>query len=462
MKYLNILLLPLLLWACSGEVSKENDKPLTKTKGKEKKVEATALSAGKINAGIKCGSGANETYDIYLPNNFSKEKNWPLIIAFDPQGDGGLPLENYKNLADKYGFVLVGSNYSKNGMQMPAVQQHYRQLVDNISGKLDINKQRFYLAGFSGGAKVATYLGLGDNDVDGVIACGAATKFKVPEKPFIYSAIAGKGDFNSQGMFYSYLVMEKMKLPYTFQYFDGKHEWPPTKTMENTFRWLELEAMKKGEIETDKTKISTWMRESENQLSSISGQGNPLEFEAAYKSLITMYDGLADVSSYKEAIRRRESSGQSATATKQFETSFGAEEAQKSTYVQALNSKDLNWWKNEIEKLKKAAKAKGEGQYQPQRVLGYLGLLVYMQATPMINTNKNQEAEKFVSIYLLLEPENPEAHYLNGILSARKGNAIQAISSLQKAVELGFDDKERLDKQTEFGNLKGKDGFPEL
>lgn len=449
----------MLLFSCSSAEKKEIEHKVEKKNAAAP--EEVKLAAGTINENIKCGNAEGETYDIYLPSSFSKDKEWPLIIAFDPQGDGGLPLENYKSLAEKYGFVMIGSNYSKNGMQMDSVQKHYSQLLDDVSKKVNINKERFYLMGFSGGAKVATYIGLDDNDVDGVIACGAATKFQKPEKPFIYAALAGKGDFNAPGMFFSYDIMQQMGLPYTFHYFDGKHEWPPKEAMENTFKWLELEAIKKGLLAKDDQKVNTWLRESEQELGK-AGSENPIEFETAYRNLIFMYEGLTDVSSYKDALKRMEESGRLKKAHEEFKQRLGDEEMQRSAYVKALNNQDISWWKKEIAKLKKTAGNKDKSGYQAQRVLGYLGLVVYMQATPTINAGKNKTARHFVNIYLELEPENSEAHYLNAILLARENDLNQAMSELQKAVELGFNDWDRLNNEKDFTSLKAKKEFKEL
>lgn len=447
-----------MLLACANEEKGKSDES-----GSSVTTVQVTLTSGTINRDIKCGNTAEETYDLYLPSSFSKDKAWPVIIAFDPQGDGGLPLENYKDLADEYGYVLAGSNYSKNGMEMQSVQQHYNRLTADLAQKVNINRDRFYLIGFSGGAKAATYCGLGDEAVDGIVACGAATNFQVPKRQLLYAAIAGKGDFNSLGMFYGYLAMDKTTLPYTFHYFDGKHEWPPKETIENTFRWFELDAMKNGLLETDKQKVSTWLHDSETNLGKITGLGNPLEFETAYKNLIKMYDGVADVSSYKEALARMKKSGKSASAIKQFEANFSEEEGRKSNYMKAIGSMDLKWWQTEIASLKsRAENGKGEDHYSAQRALGFLGLLTYMQASSYINVHKDAEATKLVGIYLLAEPENPEAHYLNAILLARKGNDKEAITSLKKAVEFGFNDKVRLMKEVDFEKLKSGNDFQKL
>src|SRR5580658_5440998 len=57
---------------------------------------------------------ATQTYALYLPAGYADSAKLPVIIFFDPHGEGALPLNLYHDLADKYHFVLMGSNSSKN------------------------------------------------------------------------------------------------------------------------------------------------------------------------------------------------------------------------------------------------------------------------------------------------------------------------------------------------------------
>lgn len=458
MKRLSLLLLPILLLSCSSEPKQGvTDTPTVAEKKTPANIE---LKKGEVTHGIPCGNG--QTYDLYLPSNYNNSASWAVLFAFDPQGDGSLPLEKYKSLAEEFDVVMVGSNYSKNGLEFNLIKQHYQDLKRDLESRVNTDKSRFYMLGFSGGAKVATQLGLGDNSVQGVIACGAATKFQKPEKTLLYTAIAGMGDFNYPSMFYSYQVMKKMGVPYVFQTFAGKHEWAPEENVAQALRWLNLLEMKNQNIPPDKDLINKWKRTDEAQIGKIA-QSDDLAFYTTYTNLVEMYDGLADVSSYKEAIKRMETSGRANEALKKFEKILQGEESQKAYYMKALNSQNMAWWTKEVNRLKQDQnQAKGEAKHSVQRALGFLGLAVYMQASSAVDKNKNQEAGKLVSIYLLIEPENPEAHYLNAILSARTGDNQGALKALQEAKKHNLTNTERLQTQAEFEALRGMDGFKEL
>lgn len=73
------------------------------------------LSRGQIIADVRCADDATESYALYLPSNYTSERAWPVIFAFDPGGRGLNPVQRYQAAAEKYGYILAGSNNSRNG-----------------------------------------------------------------------------------------------------------------------------------------------------------------------------------------------------------------------------------------------------------------------------------------------------------------------------------------------------------
>ena len=60
-----------------------------------------------------------QTYALYLPSNYSAEHSWPIVYAFDPGARGNNPVELMRAGAQKYGYIIVGSNNSRNGAWKP-------------------------------------------------------------------------------------------------------------------------------------------------------------------------------------------------------------------------------------------------------------------------------------------------------------------------------------------------------
>src|SRR5487761_2262382 len=75
---------------------------------------ADTFETGKVIPHVVCKADAGQSYALYIPAKGNHEL-LPVIYFFDPHGDGSLPLNKYKALADEYNFILIGSNNSKNG-----------------------------------------------------------------------------------------------------------------------------------------------------------------------------------------------------------------------------------------------------------------------------------------------------------------------------------------------------------
>ena len=85
--------------------------------------------------------------------NFSNspEKKFPCIYFFDAHARGSLPVRTYKDLAEKYGFVLIGSNISKNGTEWQVTNDGVKVLMEDTRSRINIDPKRIYTSGFSGG-----------------------------------------------------------------------------------------------------------------------------------------------------------------------------------------------------------------------------------------------------------------------------------------------------------------------
>jgi len=82
---------------------------------------ADTFETGKVIATILCKENPAQSYALYIPAG-NKHDTLPVIYFFDPHGDGSFPVTRYKALADQYGFILIGSNNSKNGNDWPTAE----------------------------------------------------------------------------------------------------------------------------------------------------------------------------------------------------------------------------------------------------------------------------------------------------------------------------------------------------
>src|SRR5262245_40627535 len=114
---LSYLLLTAILNSCSSHDSgqkklSENVSPAEPSKPRND----FSSFASKITDSIPCDAQPQLSYCLYLPSGYSAQKTFPVIFIFDAHADGKLPVKKYHGLAEEFGFILVGSNNSRNGI----------------------------------------------------------------------------------------------------------------------------------------------------------------------------------------------------------------------------------------------------------------------------------------------------------------------------------------------------------
>ena len=183
---------------------------------------AQMLQRGIVIDRVECSDDTAQTYALYLPSGYSPERTWSLLLAFHPAARGRLMVEKYQAAAEQYGYIVAASNNSRNGpyaVSMAAAQA----MMTDVSRRFSIDPRRVYLAGMSGGARVAMGLALANNNVAGVIASSAGYPDSQPRTsvPFAVFSTAGIEDFN-------YIEMRLLDRPRTRRAAPGADRACPT------------------------------------------------------------------------------------------------------------------------------------------------------------------------------------------------------------------------------------------
>jgi len=124
----------------------------------------------------------------------------------------------------------------------------------------------------------------------------------------------------------------------------------------------------------------------------------------------------------------------------QYETSV------RQSYINAFQIKDTLWWKKEIgttnEKIKTEQDSYTKDMYR--RIKGFWGIACYSLCKQAINLQNTEALTKILSIYRMLEPENPDMLYFSAFPSFWAGNNEETLSTLKKALKAGFSDRSQL------------------
>ncbi len=200
---------------------------------------------GTIVPKVVTNAKPDQSYALYLPTSYSVKKRFPIIYAFDPGARGKVPVELMKDAAERYGYIVLGSNNSRNGSWKIEAEAAEAMLQDT-QDRLAIDRRRAYFAGFSGGARVAARLAQLCKCAAGVLLNGAGFQPEVsgsPAERFAVFAAVGTFDFNYGEVVRADEELEKLGYAHFLRRFEGPHQWAPSNVMEEALAWFRLQAI---------------------------------------------------------------------------------------------------------------------------------------------------------------------------------------------------------------------------
>jgi pimeloyl-ACP methyl ester carboxylesterase len=399
-------------------------------------------------------------YAIYQPEGPHGASGWPLVIFLDPHGNGGLPVSLYQGLANKYGFLLIGSNEFKNGIPGSEVIKYFDELLSKAKNDFSIDEGRIYLMGFSGGARVGLAFAEAYPEINALVACGAGIQagVKAPKPTFSYLGMAGKDDFNMIEVINTDRSLKRQGFNRALIIFDGDHSWPPTLVAREAFQWLNIIAMKEKSMAVDQAEIRTTKDWYLKKINSMKEAGNIFDSYEVAERAISVLNDLADVSNLRVLADDLRKNPVYKEQLSEMVGTMQMEMGMQNNYMQAFAEKDIEWWGTEITKLNDDGVAQSE-QHMKKRLLAYLGIVAYMMSDRAVNEKDIQGSEKYLEIYRLLEPANPEHSYLEAKRRMMMGEQNRALDYLRLAVIFGFDNKDRLFNDPAFGPLHNNPEF---
>ena len=258
------------------------------------------LAKGVVTPRVVCVDHPEQSYALYLPSNYSPDRKWPILYIFDPGARGSMPVILAKDAAEKYGFIVMGSNNSRNGPPKPELDAATAIWSDSHF-RFKIDERRVYFAGFSGGARLATALALGCRDcAAGVISSGAG--FPLDKSPsaqthFSYFATIGMSDFNYPEAVVLAQQLDQLDLPHRLRRFDGYHEWAPAEVWFEALAWMNLLAMRQDRLALNPEFVSQQFEAETRRAQELEKRGDIYAAWWEYRSVASDFAGLRDVAS---------------------------------------------------------------------------------------------------------------------------------------------------------------------
>lgn len=444
---LNICILFVIIFiSCSSGKSTENkEQSSTQTK----KLYDTLLVKGKVIDSVLCIGNNIQSYAMYLPSNYTTEKKYPCMYFFDSHGNGAYPLKLYKNFAEQYGIVFIGSNNSKNGLQWQETSQIINSILQDTRTRINLDPNLIFAAGFSGGAKVASSMALTFGGVAGVVCCAACLPNVTDQNgqnKFDYFGIVGYYDFN----FTDFEIMDERLEQNGFNKlllkFDGKHEWAKPDEFKTALLWMQVNAIKRNLKSKNDSLINELKAEFDKHISKLEETKDWVDEMNLLTGAIKALDGLIDVSSYKKQVSVIMANAEFKTKKQDYYGLLTFETDFQQQLVKQFTQQNAQWQKSKINELVHICqinKNKPEG-YVYRRLINYVGYISYMNVNRALNTGDLQNAIAFLDVFKIADPENPDCYYLESIYYLKIGNKEKAVNSLEQMAKLGYKDVTQL------------------
>ena len=437
--------------------------------------DAQDLARGTVIEKVVCRADAGQSYALFLPSTYSPARKWPILYALDPGARGRLPVERFREAAERYGYIVAGSNNSRNGPTEIAVAAVQAMLNDSRS-RLSIDDRRIYFTGFSGGARLAiavasSYTGL----VAGVIGSGAGFPPQIKPAatmPFVYFGVAGIQDFNFVEMRQLNRTLDELGVAHRFAVFPGGHEWPPQEVCLNAIEWIELQAMRSGIQARREPFIDALLQKAMQTVAADESGGRIYDAYLGSAALASDFKGLRDVSAYQ---RKADQLKDTKHVQQSIRRERNEEESQYRWMARLMRLKENYRTADEREQvlleltyaisdLRKKAERKedSEDRLIARRVRDQFFVELRQEAANYVESGDYERAAHSLSVATQVAPDNPRIFYNLACALSRGGRRSEAIAALKTAADKGFTDLTALETDSDLDPIRKDAAFQKV
>jgi predicted esterase len=453
----------------------------------------TEIPKGQLIEKVTCANNAAQTYALYLPSNYDPKRKWPILYAFDPGGRGKIPVERFKEAAEKFGWIVVGSNTSRNTSGVQSSVDAWNAMARDTTTRFSVDDNRAYAAGFSGGARMALLIASQCKDcLAGVIAGGAG--FPVGIEPastmnFALFLFAGTDDFNYAEIKSLEEGLARANIAHQIETFPGRHEWLPSSMATEAAGWMELMAMKSQRRERDAQFIESWQNAKLKRARDFENERKTYEAYQSYQELSSALKGLLDVTEFDRRMNQLRSSREvrdtirdeqqqikkQRDLERQFATLIAAIER---TTLQAADTNRTANGQTDDEPFDPNSRlrallsdlnrqAKDQQDTAPRRIARrvleslYVGLIE--RGMPLLQDQKrHDEAVRVFRLATEVNPERPGGFYYLALVYGAKADKKKSLKALQTAVDRGFTDAAALAGNKAFDSIRDDPEFQKI
>jgi predicted esterase len=441
---------------------------------------ATAAAApenfprGRVVERIVVEGTPSQSYALYLPSAYTREKLWPVLYMLDARSNALVPIELFRAAAERFGWILVSSYNSRSDTRDDPNSAAMTAMWNDAVRRFSIDGRRVYATGFSGGARAAVDMAYAlPGRIAGVIGAGAGfANSEVPsgKVPFAYFGTVGDRDMNYYELRSLEEKLEAAKATHRIVYFDGGHRWMSPELAGEAVAWMELQAMRSGVRPKDESTIADLHAEARSRAAALEASGELVGAHRAYAETAEDFRGLADISDDERKARELGRRPEVRTAEKEARKRDARDEAtlrsvntklrnalaQPDPPLPALLAADLG-----IPALrKKAASDDLQERLSAERILANLRAHTgFYLPDDLFVRRDTARGRALLLVRCEIDPDNPLVYYNVAAYSARSGDAARAIKDLDQAVAKGFRQFELIDDDSDFDPIRNDEPF---
>ena len=440
-----------------------------------------SIPKGQVVEKVEALNDPSQSYALYLPTNYTPDRKWPVLYAFDPGARGRVPVERFKEAAERYGWIVLGSNNSRNG-PFKVVVNAWNAMLTDIHQRFAIDDERSYATGFSGGARSAITVAVGCKCLAGVIAGGAGFPADITpssQMHFVFFAVAGVDDFN-------YAELQSLQEPLTkagiinrFQSFEGRHEWPPISVATAAVAWMEVHAIQAGKRPRDDGFINATWQQLLNEARALEKSKKYYETYQLYRDMAQSFKGLRDVAEMETKVNQLRDSREWKAAIREEQGQIRKQRELESQLSSLIATRDraasanpneegfdsanvLPRILNDLRKQSKASDDSGQRRVA-RRVLDGLFIGLVEQGTGLLQTEKNySESIKRFKLATEVNPDRPGPFFYLAWAYAANRDKKKSLQSLNTAVEKGFSDAAMITGNKAFDSIRNEPEYQQI
>jgi predicted esterase len=440
------------------------------------------LEKGRILPKVICRDNPENSYALFLPSAYTPEADWPILFALDPGARGHIPVELFRQAAEKYHYILVGSNNSQNGPWENVIQSLII-LWNEINERYSIDKKRIYVTGFSGGSRAASiFARVIMFPVAGIIGCGAglAKSLIKPDQitPAYYLGIVGITDFNYREMMLLRDQLEQHSVAHRFLVHMGGHDWPPEDICLRALEWMEIVAIRNNIRAMDEDLIDTVFEKEKETARSLESAGELSRALLRYRLLADTFSTWQNTSPIRTKIQTiqksedylndRQDEKRIQELEMQYLRKFGQVFSQiekNPPPAQNIESFIANLGLDDLKEMA-ANSQSGRAHFMAIRLLLGLEFDAGSKGRELFQKSEFPKAILFFEIATQGGDEDSywkkTIHYNLACAYARIQNEKKALENLRLAVEHGFDDIEHIKQDKDLASLRDSKEFQKI